>query len=161
MHMQKNLLEIRNLHTYFFTNKGTIKAVNGVDMEIQPGRTLGVVGESGSGKSITSFSILKLIEEPGEIVKGSIMFDGREIVNLSEDEMRSIRGNEISMIFQEPMTSLNPVFKIGRQLSEPLILHQGMNKKEAWERSVELLREVKIPNPEEVVHTYPYQLSGE
>ncbi len=160
MHMQKNLLEIRNLHTYFFTNKGTIKAVNGVDMEIQPGRTLGVVGESGSGKSITSFSILKLIEEPGEIVKGSIMFDGRDIVDLSEDEMRSIRGNEISMIFQEPMTSLNPVFKIGRQLSEPLILHQGMNKKEAWERSVELLREVKIPNPEEVVHTYPYQLSG-
>lgn len=157
---QDNLLEIKNLHTYFFTNKGTIKAVNGVDLSIKRGRTLGVVGESGSGKSITSFSILKLIDEPGEIVEGSILFDGKDIVNLSEDEMRGIRGNDISMIFQEPMTSLNPVFKIGKQLSEPLMLHQGMDKKQAWTRSVELLREVKIPNPEDIAHTYPHQLSG-
>ncbi|MEI6857706.1 ABC transporter ATP-binding protein [Psychrilyobacter sp.] len=160
MKTQENLLEIRNLHTYFFTNKGTIKAVNGVDMEIQRGKTLGVVGESGSGKSITSFSILRLIEDPGDIVDGSIMFDGQELLDYTEDEMRSIRGNEISMIFQEPMTSLNPVLKIGEQLGEPLILHQGMNKKQAWARSVELLREVKIPEPEGVVHNYPHQLSG-
>lgn len=156
----ENLLEIKNLHTYFFTNKGTIKAVNGVDMEISPGRTLGVVGESGSGKSITSFSILRLIDEPGEIVEGEILFNGIDITELSENEMRRIRGNDISMIFQEPMTSLNPVFKIGKQLSEPLILHQKMSKEEAWNRSIELLREVKIPNPESVVATYPYQLSG-
>ena len=160
MKTQENLLEIRNLHTYFFTNKGTIKAVNGVDMEIQRGRTLGVVGESGSGKSITSFSILRLIEDPGDIVDGSIMFDGEELLDYTEDEMRSIRGNEISMIFQEPMTSLNPVLKIGEQLGEPLILHQGMDKKQAWARSIELLREVKIPEPEGVVHNYPHQLSG-
>jgi peptide/nickel transport system ATP-binding protein len=160
MKTQENLLEIRNLHTYFFTNKGTIKAVNGVDMEIQRGKTLGVVGESGSGKSITSFSILRLIEDPGDIVEGSIMFDGQELLDYTEDEMRSIRGNEISMIFQEPMTSLNPVLKIGEQLGEPLILHQGMDKKQAWARSIELLREVKIPEPEGVVHNYPHQLSG-
>ena len=157
---QENLLEIKNLHTYFFTNKGTIKAVNGVDLSIKRGRTLGVVGESGSGKSITSFSILRLIDEPGEIVEGEILFEGKDIVKLSEQEMRSLRGNEISMIFQEPMTSLNPIFKIGKQLSEPLLLHQGLDKKEAWRRSVELLREVKIPNPEDIAHAYPHQLSG-
>jgi len=160
MKTKENLLEIRNLHTYFFTNKGTIKAVNGVDMEIQAGKTLGVVGESGSGKSITSFSILRLIDDPGDIVDGSIKFNGEELLDYSEEEMRSVRGNEISMIFQEPMTSLNPVLKIGEQLGEPLILHQGMTKEDAWKKSVELLREVKIPEPEQVVHNYPYQLSG-
>ena len=154
------IIEINNLHTYFFTDKGVIKAVNGVDFSIEKGKTLGVVGESGSGKSITALSILQLLENPGEIVEGNIIFDGKNIVELDEKELMKIRGNDVSMIFQEPMTSLNPVFKIGKQLSEPLMLHQNMNKNQAWERSVELLREVKIPNPERVVYEYPHQLSG-
>ena len=158
--MAKNLLEVKDLHTYFFTNKGTVKAVQGVDFTIEAGKTLGIVGESGSGKSVTSFSILNLIEHPGRIVKGEINFNGVNLVDLSAEEMRGIRGNDISMIFQEPMTSLNPVHRIGRQLSEPIILHQGKSKDEAWQAAVDLLREVKIPNPESVVYNYPFQLSG-
>jgi len=158
--MAKNLLEVKDLHTYFFTNKGTVKAVQGVDFTIEAGKTLGIVGESGSGKSVTSFSILNLIEHPGRIVKGEINFNGVNLVDLSLEEMRGIRGNDISMIFQEPMTSLNPVHRIGRQLSEPIILHQGKSKDEAWQAAVDLLREVKIPNPESVVYNYPFQLSG-
>jgi len=158
--MAKNLLEVKDLHTYFFTNKGTVKAVQGVDFTIEAGKTLGIVGESGSGKSVSSFSILNLIEHPGKIVKGEINFNGVNLVNLSKEEMRGIRGNDISMIFQEPMTSLNPVHRIGRQLSEPIILHQGKSKDEAWQAAVDLLREVKIPNPESVVYNYPFQLSG-
>ena len=158
--MAKNLLEVKDLHTYFFTNKGTVKAVQGVDFTIEAGKTLGIVGESGSGKSVTSFSILNLIEHPGKIVKGEINFNGVNLVDLSLEEMRGIRGNDISMIFQEPMTSLNPVHRIGRQLSEPIILHQGKSKDEAWQAAVDLLREVKIPNPESVVYNYPFQLSG-
>ena len=158
--MAKNLLEVKDLHTYFFTNKGTVKAVQGVDFTIEAGKTLGIVGESGSGKSVTSFSILNLIEHPGKIVKGEINFNGVNLVDLSAEEMRGIRGNDISMIFQEPMTSLNPVHRIGRQLSEPIILHQGKSKDEAWQAAVDLLREVKIPNPESVVYNYPFQLSG-
>ncbi|XMB67361.1 ABC transporter ATP-binding protein [Mycoplasmatota bacterium zrk1] len=154
------LLEVKNLHTYFFTGKGTIKAVNGVDFSIESGKTLGVVGESGSGKSVTSFSILRLLEEPGRIVDGEILFDGLDLSKISEEDMMKIRGNDISMIFQEPMTSLNPVFRIGHQVSEPLMLHQGMSKAEAWGRSIELLREVNIPNPERVVTNYPHHLSG-
>ena len=158
--MAKNLLEVKDLHTYFFTNKGTVKAVQGVDFTIEAGKTLGIVGESGSGKSVSSFSILNLIEHPGRIVKGEINFNGVNLVDLSLEEMRGIRGNDISMIFQEPMTSLNPVHRIGRQLSEPIILHQGKSKDEAWQAAVDLLREVKIPNPESVVYNYPFQLSG-
>lgn len=154
------VLEVRNLHTYFFTEKGTIRAVNGVDFEIEAGKTLGIVGESGSGKSITSMSILQLLEEPGEIVDGEVIFNGKNLIGVTEKEMREVRGNEISMIFQEPMTSLNPVLKIGDQLAEPLKLHQGLSKEEAWSKAVELLREVKIPNPERVVHNYPHHLSG-
>ncbi len=158
--MSENLLEIKNLHSYFFTNKGVVKAVQGVDFTIQHGRTLGIVGESGSGKSVTAFSILNLLENPGRIVKGEILFEGKNIAGLKGKEMRAIRGNDISMIFQEPMTSLNPVHRIGRQLSEPLILHQHMSKKEAWSAAVEMLREVKIPSPENVAYNYPFQLSG-
>lgn len=158
--MTKKLLEVKNLHTYFYTNKGIVKAVQGVDFTIEAGKTLGIVGESGSGKSVTSFSILNLIDHPGKIVKGEINFNGINLVDLSEEEMRGIRGNDISMIFQEPMTSLNPVHRIGRQLSEPIMLHQGKSKHEAWEAAVKLLGEVKIPNPESVVYNYPFQLSG-
>ncbi len=158
--MSEYLLEVKNLHSYFFTNKGVIKAVQGVDFTIKAGRTLGIVGESGSGKSVTSFSILDLLESPGEIVDGEILFEGRNIVGISDREMREIRGNDISMIFQEPMTSLNPVHRIGSQLSEPIILHQGKSKDEAWQDSIELLREVGIPSPENVVYNYPFQLSG-
>lgn len=158
--MGGTLLEVKNLHTYFFTNKGTIKAVQGVDFVIESGKTLGIVGESGSGKSVTSFSILNLLEEPGKIVDGEINFDGRNLIGLSKREMRDIRGNDISMIFQEPMTSLNPVHRIGRQISESIILHQGKSKKDAWQASVDLLHEVNIPNPERVVYNYPFQLSG-
>lgn len=158
--MNNKLLEVKNLHTYFFTNKGTVRAVHGVDFTIEAGKTLGIVGESGSGKSVTAFSILNLLDHPGKIVDGEIMFNGKNLVGINKAAMRHIRGNDISMIFQEPMTSLNPVHTIGRQLSEPIILHQGKSKKEAWNASIDLLREVKIPNPESVVHNYPFQLSG-
>lgn len=158
--MANPLLEVKNLHTYFFTNKGVIKAVQGVDFTVESGKTLGIVGESGSGKSVTSFSILNLLEHPGQIVDGEILFEGKNLVGIGDREMRKIRGNDISMIFQEPMTSLNPVHRVGRQLSEPLMLHQGKNKEEAWQEAIELLREVKIPNPENVVYNYPFQLSG-
>ncbi len=154
------IIDIKNLHSYFFTSKGVVKAANGVDFSIESGKTLGVVGESGSGKSITAMSILQLLEKPGKIVDGEINFDGKNLLDLSEKELMKIRGNDISMIFQEPMTSLNPVFKIGMQLSEPLMLHQNLNKKDSWTKAVELLREVKIPNPERVVNDYPHQLSG-
>jgi len=154
------IIKVSNLHSYFFTGKGVVKAANGVDFSIRQGKTLGVVGESGSGKSITAMSILRLLEKPGKIVQGEILFDGKDLVTMDEKDLMKIRGNDISMIFQEPMTSLNPVFKIGKQLAEPLMLHQGMDKKQAWDRAVELLREVKIPNPERVVGDYPHQLSG-
>ncbi len=158
--MSKALLEVKNLHSYFYTNKGVIKAVQGVDFEIESGKTLGIVGESGSGKSVTSFSILDLLEHPGKIVDGEILFEGEDLRKKSKKEIREIRGNDISMIFQEPMTSLNPVHRIGKQLSEPIILHQGKSKKEAWTEAIKLLSEVKIPNPENVVYNYPFQLSG-
>jgi len=156
----ENLLEVKNLHTYFFTSKGTVKAVQGVDFTIENGKTLGIVGESGSGKSVTSFSILNLLDHPGRIVDGEILFDGKDLVNMSQTEIRKIRGNQISMIFQEPMTSLNPVHRVGNQLSEPIMLHQEKSKKEAWNAAVQLLDEVKIPNPESVAFNYPFQLSG-
>lgn len=154
------LLEINNLHTYFDTKKGLIKAVNGVSLSIEEGRTFGVVGESGSGKSQTAMSILKLFENNQKIYEGEIKFEGKVISELSEKEMQKIRGNDISVIFQEPMTSLNPVFTVNRQISEVLMLHQGLNKKEAEARSIEMLKQVKIANPETVNKSYPFQLSG-
>ena len=155
------LLTIRNLHTYFFTDEGVAKAVDGVDLELKEGGTLGVVGESGCGKSVTALSVMRLIPDPpGKITQGEILFAGTNLLDLSEAEMRKIRGRSISMIFQEPMTSLNPVFQIGDQISEVLRLHEGMSRKEAWDRSVEMLKMVGIPSPERRVQEYPHQLSG-
>jgi peptide/nickel transport system ATP-binding protein/oligopeptide transport system ATP-binding protein len=162
MGMENNfLLKIRGLRTYFFTDEGVAKAVDGVDLELEEGGTLGLVGESGCGKSVTALSIMRLIPEPpGKIVEGEITFNGTNLLTLSEGEMRKIRGRSISMIFQEPMTSLNPVFQIGDQISEVLRLHEGMSRKDAWNRSVEMLKLVGIPAPERRVMEYPHQLSG-
>jgi oligopeptide/dipeptide ABC transporter ATP-binding protein len=155
------LLKIRNLHTYFFSDEGVAKAVDGVDLEVEEGETLGIVGESGCGKSVTALSILRLIPDPpGKVVEGKILFDGVDLLALSDAEMRAIRGRSISMIFQEPMTSLNPVFQIGDQIAEVLELHEGMSRRNAWDRSVEMLRMVGIPAPERRVREYPHQLSG-
>jgi len=155
------LLTIRNLHTYFYTDEGVAKAVDGVDLELKEGGTLGVVGESGCGKSVTALSVMRLIPDPpGKIAQGEIIFEGKNLLSLSEAEMRKIRGRSISMIFQEPMTSLNPVFQIGDQISEVLRLHEGMSRREAWDRSVEMLKMVGIPSPERRVQEYPHQLSG-
>ncbi len=158
--MTEKILEIKNLKTYFNTFKGVVKAVDGVDFDLEKGKTLGIVGESGGGKSVTGFSIIKLIEEPGEIVSGEIIFNGEDLMNKSEKEMGKIRGKEISMIFQDPMTSLNPLFTIKRQMDEVLKLHTDLNEKERLKRSVELLRSVGIPNPEDRVKSYPHELSG-
>lgn len=154
------LLELNDLHTFFSTKKGIVKAVNGVSYSVEPGKTLGVVGESGSGKSVSAMSILKLLDGNGYIDSGEIIFDGRNLADVSIKDMCKIRGNEISVIFQEPMTSLNPIFTIERQLSEPFMIHQGMNKKQAAEKVIEMLKDVRIPNPEAVAKQYPHQLSG-
>ena len=154
------LLEVKNLHTYFTTKRGIVKAVNDVSYSVEAGRTLGLVGESGSGKSVSAMSILHLLDGNGYIDSGSVMFDGKELVNLPLSEMYKIRGNAISVIFQEPMTSLNPVFTVEKQVSEPFIIHQGMSKQEAAKKVVEMLADVKIPNPEVVAKQYPHQLSG-
>ena len=154
------LLEINDLRTFFTTKRGIIKAVNGVSYTVESGRTLGVGGESGSGKSVSAMSILRLLDANGYIDGGSIMFEGRDMTRLPISEVQKIRGNKISVIFQEPMTSLNPVFTIERQVSEPFMIHQGMNRREAAVKAVEMLRDVKIPNPETVVKQYPHQLSG-
>ena len=154
------LLEVKHLHTYFKTRKGTVKAVNDVSYSLEPGRTIGIVGESGSGKSVSAMSILRLLDGNGYIAEGEILFDGKDLTKLSEQQMYDIRGNKISVIFQEPMTSLNPVFTIERQLSEPFIIHQGKSKKEAREAALKMLYDVQIPNPEAVIKQYPHQLSG-
>ena len=154
------LLEVKNLHTYFKTKKGIVKAVNDVSYSLEPGKTIGIVGESGSGKSVTAMSILQLLDGNGFIADGEIYFEGRELTKLPLEEMYSIRGNDISVIFQEPMTSLNPVFTIEKQLSEPFMIHQGMNKKQASEHALKMLYDVQIPNPEAVMKQYPHQLSG-
>jgi peptide/nickel transport system ATP-binding protein len=156
----KNILEVKNLCTSFFTEEGEVKAVNGVSFSVPSGRTLGIVGESGSGKSITSLSILRLIQSPGKIKSGKILFDGKDLLQLSEKDMRKIRGNEISMIFQEPMTSLNPVFTIGEQISEVYQIHRNLSKREAKEKSIEMLKLVGIPSPEKRIDQYPHELSG-
>jgi len=154
------LLEVKNLHTYFKTRKGIVKAVNDVSYSLESGRTIGIVGESGSGKSVSAMSILQLLDGNGYIAEGEIIFDGRDLTKLSQQEMYDIRGNKISVIFQEPMTSLNPVFSVQKQLSEPFMIHQGMNRKEAKAKALEMLYAVQIPNPEAVLRQYPHQLSG-
>ena len=155
------LLDIKNLSTHFHTQLGVIKAVNDVSFSLSEGETLGLVGESGCGKSVTALSIMRLVPSPpGRIVGGEVMFRGQNLVTLSEAEMRKIRGRDIGMIFQEPMTSLNPVLSIGRQLREPLELHLGMTKKQALDRSTELLELVGIPDPETRLNSYPHQISG-
>ena len=154
------LLEIKNLKTYFKTKRGIVKAVNDVSYSLEAGKTLGVVGESGSGKSVSAMSILRLLDDNGYVESGEIYFEGRELTKLSVDELYHIRGNAISVIFQEPMTSLNPVFTIDRQLSEPFRIHQGMKKKEAHENALKMLYDVQIPNPEAVIRQYPHQQIG-
>ena len=158
--MAKNLLEVIDLHTYFATKRGVVKAVNNASYSVRPGETLGIVGESGSGKSVSAMSILRLLDGNGYIAGGQIIFDGKDLTKISNEEMYKIRGNDISVIFQEPMTSLNPVFTIEKQLSEVFIVHQNMDKKTAAEKSVEMLASVKIPNPHIVAKQYPHQLSG-
>ena len=154
------LLELNDLHTFFKTKRGIVKAVNGVTYSVDPGKTLGIVGESGSGKSVSAMSILKLLDGNGYIDSGEIIFDGKNLADVSIKEMHHIRGNAISVIFQEPMTSLNPIFTVERQVGEPFIIHQGLSKKEAAKKVVEMLDAVKIPNPETVAKQYPHQLSG-
>jgi oligopeptide/dipeptide ABC transporter ATP-binding protein len=157
----QTILQIDDLQTHFFTAIGTVRAVDGVSYSLGSGETLGVVGESGCGKSVTALSILRLVANPpGRIVGGAVRFEGRNLLELSEPEMESIRGNAISMIFQEPMTSLNPLFTVGKQIAEAVALHQGLSKRESMNKAVEMLRRVYIPEPEKRVHAYPHQLSG-
>jgi peptide/nickel transport system ATP-binding protein len=156
-----DLLQVKNLQTSFFTPEGEVRAIDGVSFEIGEGKTLGLVGESGCGKSVTSLSIMRLIQSPpGRIVGGEIFYRGRDLLKLNNEEMRKIRGNEISMIFQEPMTSLNPVFTVGNQIGEAIRLHQGLGKRETRQKTIEMLRLVKIADPESRVDAYPHQLSG-
>ncbi len=156
-----SLLEIENLQTHFITEAGTVRAVDGVSLTIRKGETLGVVGESGCGKSVTALSILRLIPTPpGKITGGSIRLGGRNLLELSDGEMRKVRGGSISMIFQEPMTSLNPVFTVGDQIAEGIRLHQGLSKRESWNKAIEMLRLVRIPDAERRVKEYPHQMSG-
>ncbi|TCS83075.1 ABC transporter ATP-binding protein [Tepidibacillus fermentans] len=154
------LLEVKQLKTYFYTEDGVFSAVNDVSFVLKPGETLGIVGESGSGKSVTSLSIMGLIPKGNGKVEGSITYQGKEIINLPEKEMRKLRGNEIAMIFQEPMTSLNPVFTIGNQMIESIRLHTSLSKREAKDKAIEMLKLVGIPRAEEIMNEYPHQLSG-
>ena len=155
------LLEIQDLETHFLTDAGTVRAVDGVSLTVRKGETLGVVGESGCGKSVTALSVLRLIPNPpGKIVGGKILLDGRNLLDLPEDEMRKVRGGSISMIFQEPMTSLNPVFTVGDQIAEGIRLHQRLSKRESWNKAIEMLRLVRIPDADRRVKEYPHQMSG-
>jgi peptide/nickel transport system ATP-binding protein len=154
------LLQVEGLKTHFFTNEGAVKAVDGVDFHVDRGRTLGIVGESGCGKSVTSLSIMRLLPKTGRIIEGRILLDGRDVARLPEDEMRTIRGNDVSMIFQEPMTSLNPVYTTGDQVNEALQQHLHLPRKEARDRTIELFKLVGIPAPERRINDYPHQLSG-
>jgi peptide/nickel transport system ATP-binding protein len=159
--MAERLLDVRNLKTHFFTDEGVVRAVDGVDMYIDKGETLGVVGESGCGKSVTALSVMRLIPQPpGKIVDGQILYSGQDLVTLPANRMRKIRGKEISMIFQEPMTSLNPVFTVGEQIAEAVRLHEGLGRREAMAKTVDMLKLVHIPNAERRVKEYPHQLSG-
>jgi oligopeptide/dipeptide ABC transporter ATP-binding protein len=154
------LLEVRHLKTYFFTEDGVVKAVDGVDLSVKRGEVLGLVGESGCGKSVTSLSIMRLVGIPGKVMEGEIIFDGSNLLELSESEMVEIRGNRISMIFQQPQSSLNPVFRVGDQVAEVLQIHEKMGKKESWAKAVELLHLVGIPDPESKAGAYPHEVSG-
>ncbi|MBS4224349.1 ABC transporter ATP-binding protein [Lederbergia citrea] len=159
-HSDSAFLEVRNLKTSFYTDDGEVRAVDGVSFTVPKGKTLGIVGESGSGKSITSLSLMRLLPSSGKTKEGEVLFKGQNLLDLSEKQMRGIRGNVISMIFQEPMTSLNPVFTVGEQISESVIIHEKLSKKEAMKRAVELLKLVGIPSPEQRVKQYPFELSG-
>ena len=154
------LLEVNNLHTSFFTPAGEVRAVNGVSFNLERGKVLGIVGESGSGKSVTAYSIMQILASTGKIVDGSILFDGQELVGAGEKVMKTVRGNRISIIFQDPMTSLNPTYTIGRQLMEAITLHTNRNRKQAWDRAVEMLRLVNVNEPEKRMKQYPYEFSG-
>ena len=154
------LLEVNDLHTSFFTPVGEVKAVNGVSFNLDRGKVLGIVGESGSGKSVTAYSIMQILEKTGKIVSGSIKVDGQELVGISEKEMKNVRGNKISIIFQDPMTSLNPTYTIGHQLMEAILLHTNRNKQQAWDRAVEMLRLVNVNEPEKRMKQYPFEFSG-
>lgn len=159
--MTEKILHIKGLRTHFFTDHGEVPAVDGIDLYINKGEILGVVGESGCGKSVTSLSVMRLIPNPpGKIVGGTMEFKGEDLVQVSEGRMRKLRGNEMAMIFQEPMTSLNPVYTIGDQIGETVRLHRKVSKKEAREHAVEMLKKVGIPRPEQIVNEYPHQLSG-
>lgn len=159
--MAETVLEVKGLKTYFYTDEGVLPGVDGLDFVLEKGKVLAIVGESGCGKSVTSLSILRIVQSPpGRIIDGQILYNKTDFLKLSEHEMRKIRGNDISMIFQEPMTSLNPVFTVGRQIMESIILHQKLDKKAARTRAIEMLTLVGIPTPERVVDEYPHQLSG-
>lgn len=161
-HHDKNehILEVNDLRTYFYTDEGIVKAVDGVNIQVRRGETLGIVGESGSGKSVTSLSVMRLIEKPGRIVNGDIWFDGQNLAELSEHAMVRIRGNRISMIFQEPRTSLNPVFRVGDQIAESLRIHQSLGREEAAQKAVEMLHQVGIPEAERRARQFPHEMSG-
>ncbi len=159
--MSEPVLSVRGLRTHFITRERTVVAVDGVSYDLHPGKTLAVVGESGSGKSVHALSILRLLPEPpAKVVGGEILFQGRNLLKMGSEGMRKIRGNRIAMIFQEPMTSLNPVLKVGEQIAEAVVLHQGLSQGKAWAKAVNLLKKVGIPHPEERVHDYPHQFSG-
>ncbi|MEW9672016.1 ABC transporter ATP-binding protein [Ammoniphilus sp. 3BR4] len=159
--MTEKLLEVKGLRTHFFSDQGEVPAVDGIDLYVRKGEVLGVVGESGCGKSVTSLSVMRLVPDPpGKIVGGTMFFKGENLVQVSEKRMRQIRGNEISMIFQEPMTSLNPVYTIGDQIGETVRLHRRLSKKDAKQHAIDMLRKVGIPRPEQIVKEYPHQLSG-
>ena len=154
------LLEVKDLHTSFYTPAGEVKAVNGVSFNLERGKVLGIVGESGSGKSVTAYSIMQILEKTGKIVSGSVKFDGQELVGIGEEGMKKIRGNKISIIFQDPMTSLNPTYTIGHQLMEAIMLHTPRNKQQAWDRAVDMLRLVNVNEPEKRMKQYPFEFSG-
>lgn len=154
------ILEIEGLRTYFYTEDGVVKAVDGVDLAVHRGETLGLVGESGCGKSVTMFSVLRLIGQPGKIVDGAVRFNGQSLLDLSSADMQEIRGNRISMIFQQPLSSLNPVFRVGDQIGEVYEIHEGLSKEEARKRAVEMLRQVGIPEPERRAQAFPHEISG-
>ena len=154
------LLEVRDLHTAFTTPAGTVNAVNGVSFNLERGKVLGIVGESGSGKSVTAYSIMQILEKNGKIVSGSVKIDGQELVDAGEKVMKTVRGNKISIIFQDPMTSLNPTYTVGHQLTEAILLHTNRNRKQAYERAVEMLRLVNINEPEKRMKQYPFEFSG-
>ena len=156
-----NILEIKNLHTYFYTDSGVIKSVDGVDIELREGSTLGIVGESGSGKSVTALSVMGLLMgTTGKVAEGEILFEGRDLTKLDDEERRKMRGEKISMIFQEPMTSLNPVMKIGDQITECILMHNNISRQEAWDKAVEMLKLTGVPRVERMMKEYPFQLSG-